>query len=193
MPVTGYLLALSWSPQFCASRRNPGDRRDAVQCSGDSGRFGWVLHGLWPQGSGSQYPGWCRPARIVPQPVLREHLCMSPSVQLMQRQWAKHGICMSPTPAAYFRASAILYRALRFPDMAGLARTQPTAGSLRRAFAAQNRGVTAAMLAVTADRGGWLQELRLCLNGRMRPAPCQPWQRGRRDGERLKIRQLVAG
>ena len=191
MPVTGYLLALSWSPQFCASRRNPGERRDAVQCGGDNGRFGWVLHGLWPQGAGRAYPGWCRPARIVPQPVLREHLCMSPSVQLMQRQWAKHGICMSPTPAAYFRASAILYRALRFPDMAALARTQPTAGSFRRAFAARNRGVTPAMLAVTTDRAGWLQEVWLCLNRQMRAVPCQAWQRGRRDSERLKIRLSV--
>lgn len=188
MPVTGYLLALSWSPQFCASRRNPGERRDAVQCGGDSGRFGWVLHGLWPQGSDGRYPGWCRPARMVPQPVLREHLCMSPSVQLMQRQWAKHGICMSPTPAAYFRASAILYRALRFPDMVKLARTPQSAGSLRRAFAALNKGVSPAMLAVTADRTGWLQEVRLCLGRQMRPAPCQPWQRGMRDAQRLKIR-----
>ncbi|MBA4747872.1 MAG: ribonuclease T(2) [Sphingopyxis sp.] len=191
MPVTGYLLSLSWSPQYCASRRSPGERHDAVQCDGDAGRFGWVLHGLWPQGSGAQYPGWCRPARIVPQPVLREHLCMSPSVQLMQRQWAKHGICMSPTPAAYFRASAILYRALRWPDMAALGRGQPTAGSVRRAFSARNRGVTPAMLAVTTDRAGWLQEVRLCLNGRMRPVICLPQQRGLRDSNPVKIRQNV--
>ena len=191
VPASGYLLSLSWSPQYCASRRNPGERRDAVQCGGESGQFGWVLHGLWPQGSGSAYPGWCRPARIVPQPVLKEYLCMSPSVQLMQRQWAKHGICMSPTPAAYFRASAILYRAMRWPDMAALARAPQTAGSLRRAFAAQNKGVTGTMLAVTADRAGWLQEVRVCLDRRMRPTICQPALRGLRDTQRLKIRQAV--
>lgn len=191
VPISGYLLALSWSPQYCASRRNLGERRDAVQCGGETGRFGWVLHGLWPQGSGTGYPGWCRPARIVPQPVLREHLCMSPSVQLMQRQWAKHGVCMSPTPAAYFRAAAILYRAVRFPDMAALARQPQTAGSLRRAFAQQNKGVSFAMLAVTADRNGWLQEVRLCLGQRMRPAVCQPGQRGLRNNARLRIRSNV--
>lgn len=191
VPISGYLLSLSWSPQYCASRRNPGDRRDAVQCSGEAARFGWVLHGLWPQGSGSQYPGWCRPARIVPQPVLREHLCMSPSVQLMQRQWAKHGICMSPTPAAYFRAASILFGAVRFPDMAALARQPQTAGSLRRAFAQQNKGVKPAMLAVTADRAGWLQEVRVCLDNRMRPAICAPAQRGAGDRQSVKIRQFV--
>jgi ribonuclease T2 len=191
VPISGYLLAMSWSPQYCASRRNAGERRDAVQCGGKAGRFGWVLHGLWPQGSGSAYPGWCRPARIVPQPVLKEHLCLSPSVQLMQRQWAKHGICMSPTPAAYFRAASILFGAVRFPDMAALAQRPQTAGSLRRALAAQNKGVTGAMLAVTADRSGWLQEVRLCLNLRMRPALCGPTQRGLRDNVRLKIRPNV--
>jgi ribonuclease T2 len=191
VPISGYMLALSWSPQYCASRRNAGERRDAVQCGGEAARFGWVLHGLWPQGNGAQYPGWCRPARIVPQPVLKEHLCMSPSVQLMQRQWAKHGICMSPTPAAYFRAASILYRVVRFPDMAMLARNPQTAGSVRRAFAAQNKGVTGAMLAVTADRSGWLQEVRLCLNLRMRPRICAPAQRGLRDIARVKIRAAV--
>lgn len=191
VPISGYLLSMSWSPQYCASRRNAGERRDAVQCGGAAARFGWVLHGLWPQGSGAQYPGWCRPARIVPQPVLKEHLCMSPSVQLMQRQWAKHGICMSPTPAAYFRAASILFRAVRFPDMADLARSSQTAGSLRRAFAAKNKGVSGAMLAVTTDRSGWLQEVRLCLNLRMRPAICQPQQRGLRDGNPVKIRPTV--
>ncbi len=191
VPISGYMLALSWSPQYCASRRNPGERRDSVQCGGQAGRFGWVLHGLWPQGSGAQYPGWCRPARIVPQPVLREHLCMSPSVQLMQRQWAKHGVCMSRSPAAYFRSAAILYRAVRFPDMVALARQPQTAGSVRRAFAARNPGLSAAMVAVTADRAGWLQEARLCLNQRMRPTICQPAQRGLRDSARVKIRLSV--
>lgn len=186
VPVTGYLLALSWSPQYCASRRTPGERRDALQCGGDN--FGWVLHGLWPQGQGASFPRWCRPAKIVPQRVLAEHLCISPSVQLLQRQWAKHGTCMSPTPAAYFRAAAILFRAVRFPDMASLARAPQTAGSVRRAFAARNKGVTADMLAVETDRKGWLREVRLCLGPRMRPVRCQPAQRGAGDARTVRIR-----
>lgn len=186
--ITGYLLSLSWSPEYCASRRTPGERRDAVQCSGDSGAFGWVLHGLWPQGQGRDDPRWCRPARIVPQRVLRQQLCMSPSVQLLQRQWAKHGICMSPNPAAYFGAASILYRAVRFPDMAALARAPQTAGSIRRAFAAANPGVTPAMLAVQTGPGGWIKEVRLCLGRRMKPMNCAPDDRGAGDGVRLRIR-----
>jgi ribonuclease T2 len=186
-PITGYLLTLSWSPQYCASRRTPGEGRDAMQCGGDN-RFGWVLHGLWPQGQGSDFPRWCRPAKIVPQRVLSNHLCMSPSVQLLQRQWAKHGTCMSPTPAAYFRAASILYRAVRFPDMAALTSKPQTAGQVRRAFAAVNKGMATDMFAVQTDRQGWLREVRICLGPRMRPVRCQPAQRGLPDGRSVKVR-----
>src|SRR3546814_2672867 len=98
---------MSWSPQHCARVRNPKAARDRFQCAGESGRFGWVLHGLWPEADGPAYPQWCRPAKIVPAPVLRRHMCMTPSAQLLQHEWAKHGTCMSPHPAAYFRAAEI--------------------------------------------------------------------------------------
>jgi ribonuclease T2 len=189
VPVTGYLLALSWSPQYCASRRSPGERRDALQCgAAKAGNFGWVLHGLWPQGQGMEFPRWCRPARTVPGPVLKAHLCRSPSVQLMQRQWAKHGTCMSAAPSAYFKAAALLYDAVRYPDMAALARSAPTAGAVRRAFAAVNRGVSPDMIAVHSDRSGWLTEVRFCLDRRMRPSKCRAEQRGLADQRAVKLR-----
>lgn len=189
-PVTGYLLSMSWSPQHCAGVRDPRDARDGFQCAGDN-RFGWVLHGLWPEADTSAFPQWCRPARIVPQEVLKKHMCMSPSAQLLQRQWAKHGTCMSPHPAAYFRAGEILFRAVRFPDMAALAalaaRPQ-TAGDIRRAFAAVNPGVTEPMIAVAPDRDGWLDEVRLCLGPRMRPQRCKPFQAGAGDRRQVRVR-----
>jgi ribonuclease T2 len=189
-PVTGYLLSLSWSPQHCAGVRDTKGPRDGFQCSGKNGRFGWVLHGLWPETDSRDYPQWCRPAKIVPQPVLREHLCMTPSVQLLQHEWAKHGTCMSPHPAAYFRSAAILFRAVRFPDMAALASRPQTAGSIRRAFAAVNPGVTAPMIAVTTDRQGWLKEVRLCLGPRMRPQRCKPFQVGAYDARAVRVRPI---
>jgi ribonuclease T2 len=188
--TTGYLLSMSWSPQHCANVRNPRDTRDRFQCSGEGGRFGWVLHGLWPETDAPGYPQWCRPARIVPRPVLRRHMCMTPSAQLLQHEWAKHGTCMSPDPAAYFRSAEILFRAVRFPDMKKLAAEPQTAGSIRRAFAAANPGVTAPMIAVSADRKGWLNEVRLCLGARMKPVRCKPFQMGARDNRQLHIRPM---
>lgn len=57
MPVTAYTLALSWSPEYCRGRENrPADH---FQCSGRNGRFGLVLHGLWPEGGEGRWPQWC--------------------------------------------------------------------------------------------------------------------------------------
>ncbi|MDZ3831268.1 MAG: ribonuclease T(2) [Sphingopyxis sp.] len=189
-PITGYLLSLSWSPQHCAGVRNPKGARDRFQCSGEAGRFGWVLHGLWPETDHPGYPQWCRPARIVPQPVLRRHMCMTPSVQLLQHEWAKHGTCMSPNPAAYFRAAEILFGVVRFPDMKKLSSHPQTAGSVRRAFADANEGISAPMIGVTVDRDGWLKEVRLCLGARMRPQRCKPFQAGADERRRVRVRPL---
>lgn len=191
--TTGYLLSMSWSPQHCADVRNPKDARDRFQCAGENGRFGWVLHGLWPETDTPGYPQWCRPARIVPQPVLRKHMCMTPSAQLLQHEWAKHGTCMSPNPAAYFRAAGIMFRAVRFPDMTALSAKPQTAGSIRRAFAAANQGVSEPMIAVSIDRAGWLDEVRLCLGPRMRPQRCKPFQAGAPDQRSARIRPMAGG
>ncbi|MGV7120577.1 ribonuclease T2 family protein [Sphingopyxis sp. 550A] len=189
-PVAGYLLSMSWSPQRCAGVRNPKDARDRFQCSGENGRFGWVLHGLWPEAADAGYPQWCRPAKIVPQPVLKKHMCMTPSAQLLQHEWAKHGTCMSPNPAAYFRAAEILFRAVRFPDMKRLGAAPQTAGSVRRAFAAVNPGVKETMIAVAAGRDGWLDEVRLCLGPRMKPQQCRPFQKGLADRRSVRVRPM---
>ncbi|SEH18763.1 ribonuclease T2 [Sphingopyxis sp. YR583] len=188
--ITGYLLAMSWSPQHCADVRNPTDARDRFQCSGANGRFGWVLHGLWPETDNPAYPQWCRPAKIVPQPVLKRHMCMTPSAQLLQHEWAKHGTCMSPHPAAYFRSAELLFRAVRFPDMKALAAKPQTAASVRRAFAAVNPGVSAQMIAVSADKQGWLDEIRFCLGPRMKPARCKAFQSGAKDARQIRVRPM---
>lgn len=190
--ITGYLLAMSWSPQHCADVRNTRDARDRFQCSGENGRFGWVLHGLWPETDSPDYPQWCHPAKIVPQPVLRQHMCMTPSAQLLQHEWAKHGTCMSPNPAAYFRSAALLFRVVRFPDMKKLAAKPQTAASIRRAFAAVNPGVTAPMIAVSANKQGWLDEVRFCLGPRMKPARCKPFQSRAKDGRQIRVLPKLA-
>lgn len=189
-PTAGYLLSLSWSPQHCAGVRNPRDARDRFQCSGDNGRFGWVLHGLWPEAANPGYPQWCRPAKIVPQPVLKQHLCMTPSAQLLQHEWAKHGTCMSPNPAAYFKSASILFGAVRFPDMGRLVAKPQTAGSIRAAFVAVNKGIRPEMLAVAADDKGWLKEVRFCLGPRMKPQRCASFQRGLADKRTVRVRAM---
>ncbi|BEU98921.1 ribonuclease T2 [Novosphingobium olei] len=159
--IAGYTLALSWSPEFCRTRRTGGG--ESMQC-GTMGRFGFVLHGLWPEARGGGWPQWC-PARTMPDvATLRRHLCMTPSPDLLTHEWAKHGACMSATPAVYFGEAEKAWARVRLPDMAALAR-RPTldAGTLRRAFVAANPGLPMRGIRLLLGREGQLKEVHLCL------------------------------
>lgn len=159
-----YILSFSWSPAFCAG---PSGRRATLQCRDN--RFGWIVHGLWPQyatrRAGQRWPQYCGPVQPVPEPVLRRHLCSSPDPRLMQCEWAKHGSCSDfATPAEYFEAQAGVATRLTLPE--------PQPGQSVQAF-------TAAVLAANDDSHGHdrlqrrhlrviggpdgIRELRICL------------------------------
>lgn len=183
--VTRYLLALSWSPEFC--RTHGDDPASAYQCGPDA-RFGFILHGLWPDSDTEPAPQYCAPVRVLPRQVIRDSWCASPSAQLLQHEWTRHGRCASRDPASYFRTARALYATIRYPDMAALsAQRDLTVGTFRRAFAAANDGVNPSSIAVTTAPGGWLQDVRLCLGRGLRTQICPPAARGAGDGQRLRI------
>jgi ribonuclease T2 len=184
LPIGSYTLAISWTPQYCREHRRDASAR--FQCV--TGRFGWTLHGLWPDGEGKDWPQYCRGTDLVPQPVIRRTLCATPSAQLIQHEWAKHGTCMSGySPARYFGQSTALYRRLRFPDMDALSRRSLSAGALATAMARANPGLGAEMMRVTADRQGWLEEVWICLDKAFRPRRCPAHQGGLAPGATVKI------
>lgn len=185
LPTGGYTLAISWSPEFCRSR---GDQPSAAfQCDGGN-RFGFVLHGLWPDGVGKDWPQYCRATGLLPDPVVRGALCATPSAQLLQHEWAKHGTCMPGyTPADYFRRSNALYAKLRYPQMEALSRRPLTAGGLATAIARVNPGLRATGMRITTRPGGWLDEVWICLDRRFRYRTCPAHQGGVAPKTRVKI------
>ena len=185
VPVTGYTLALSWAPEFCKPRE--GQPRHATQCSGRNGRFGMVVHGLWPEGR-QGWPQWCPTSRRVTPAEARRNLCMSPSAELQARQWAKHGACMTRRPDAYFKATRILWTSLQMPDFDLLSRDEAlTAGMVRAEFLRANPGFRREAIGVKLNARGWLEELRLCYGKDFRPAPCDRRRMGPADGAAVKI------
>lgn len=168
VPIGGYTLALIWSPESCRGRS--GDT--ALACSGGN-RFGFTLHGLWPDGRGATWPQYCAPAPLLSERVIRQNLCATPSVQLLQHEYAKHGTCMGVPPAAYFTRATGLYRAVHYPDMAALAaRRNLTAGQFAAAFARVNPGMTVDMVRPRLNRRGWLEEVWVCLDTNFRQRRC---------------------
>ncbi len=185
LPVTGYTLALSWSPEFCKPRA--GQRAHAAQCSGANGSFGLVVHGLWPE-SGSSWPQWCTPEAPLTPADIRASMCMMPSERLIARQWAKHGSCMVSNPSAYLKITRILWDSLRIPDYDRISREEPlTAGRIRAALADANPGIPESAIGVKLSPRGWLEEIRLCYAKTFRPTRCTPSRFGAKDAAPAKI------
>jgi ribonuclease T2 len=184
LPIGGYTLAVTWAPEYCHDHaREPSA---AFQCKGGN-RFGFTLHGLWPDGIGKEWPQYCTAAALLPPPVIKAHLCATPSVQLLQHEWSKHGTCMGTTPAAYFERSNSLYAKLHYPDMDALSRKPLTVGDFTAAMAAANPGLPANAIRVTANRKGWLDELWLCLDKRFAYERCKAGTGGLPANAALKI------
>lgn len=182
--IARYTLSASWSPDYCKTSGETG----SMQCSGANGRFGFILHGLWPEAASGPPPQWCATQPAPSAALLREHMCMTPSAGLLAHEWAKHGSCMTRTPEKYFRAGAILWRSIRWPDADRLSRRKGlTAGMLRDEFLAANRGWPREAVGIYTSRTGWLRELRLCYRRDFRPGRCPARQFGPADSAPLKI------
>ena len=126
-----YLLALSWTPSFCAAE---GDARASHQCEPGRG-LGFTLHGLWPQYEDG-WPEFCdSEAR---DPSRRETAAMADimgDAGLAWYQWKKHGRCSGLSPRDYFDRARLAYALLAgvflaFSDfiMRSLSRTGGAAG-----------------------------------------------------------------
>ncbi|GJH42146.1 ribonuclease T2 family protein [Pasteurella canis] len=125
-PTDYYTFVLSWSPAFCDKQRQrygenlPNSLQ--YQC-GLTQQFGWVIHGLWPQNERarrvSDQPRFCQgDLPIVPQEIIEQYLPESPSANLLQGEWEKHGACAFTHAKDYFEKQRELYRTLKLPNYA---------------------------------------------------------------------------
>lgn len=164
-----YVLALSWTPTWCALE---GDGRGSAQC--DAGRgYGWTLHGLWPQYERG-WPDYCRTAtRPATRSQTESMVDIMGSSGLAFHQWRKHGTCSGLDAARYFEMSRAAYEAVRRPaairDL-GREVTLP-ARVVEEAFLEVNPELEADGLSVTC-RAGRIQEVRICLTRALEPRRC---------------------
>lgn len=107
-----YVLALSWSPHFCASHP---DSRSASECD-PSRHYGFVVHGLWPQNDDSTYPVSCTAAIPVASDLVRQVMPIMPARGLIQHEWATHGTCSGQTAQSYFATVQRAFGNFKVPD-----------------------------------------------------------------------------
>jgi len=163
-----YLLALTWTPTWCAST---GDGRGDARCAAGSGA-GWLLHGLWPQHA-TGWPEFC--SALYPEPsraLIEAQLDIMGSAGLALHQWRKHGTCTGLSPQAYFDTARAAFAA--FPVPGAVAPAEPVRlplADLTDTLRGEWPGVPDDGLAVICQ-GRQVYEVRLCLTRELAPRPC---------------------
>lgn len=164
-----YVMALSWSPNWCAQE---GDARDEPECDAGAGRA-FTLHGLWPQNE-SGWPSYCRTTARDPSRV--ESAAMADimgGAGLAWYQWKKHGRCAGLDAPDYYatmrRAFARVTIPAVFPKINKTLKVP--AEVVEGAFLEANPGLRPDQITVTC-RDGMIQEVRLCLTKDLAPRRC---------------------
>ena len=165
-PFDYYVLALSWSPAFCAS--HPADRAECGL------RRGFTVHGLWPQYAGGGGPEHCEGADALDRETVERVKAAMPDERLIHHEWVVHGTCSGLSPHDYFRTliQAIGHLAIP-PQFDGAAARTMTASQIVAAFAKANPSLTARSIALRC-RASELEEVRICLSRDLHPQPCGP-------------------
>lgn len=162
-----YVLALSWSPEYCASQ---GGLRDKLQCV--DRRYGFVTHGLWPQYERG-YPQRCASGAALSYDTVKRMLDIMPSEGLIRHEWRTHGTCSGLTPGVYFELLRRYYGNIRIPkafqEPAATILVEP--GVLKQRFVESNPSFKGESFAVMCS-GRNLRELRVCLTKEGKPRPC---------------------
>jgi len=159
------VLALSWSPSFCAAsaERSPGRTPDQ-QCS--SGRpFAFVVHGLWPQYERG-FPSNCQvPAPRLYRGIVDAHLDLMPSPRLIFHEWDTHGTCSGLSAQGYFDRVRQAREAVKIPqDYEALAKpAMVSPGDVAAAFLKANPSLPKDAVTITCS-SRWLSEVRICMN-----------------------------
>jgi len=159
-----YVLALSWSPSYCAAAQERApERAPDQQCAGRP--FSFVVHGLWPQYERG-FPAFCQvPAPRLDRNIVGSMLDLMPSPRLIFHEWDRHGTCSGLSQHAYFesvrKARAVVKIPTDFMELDKPIVVKPD--DIAEAFVKANPGMSRASLAVACDSKR-LSEVRVCLN-----------------------------
>ena len=164
-----YVLALSWSPTWCALE---GEARQSPQCDADAD-FGWVMHGLWPQFHRG-WPSYCRSSVRPPSRAMSAAMAdIMGSPGLAWYQWKKHGVCSGLEAQDYYTHARRAYEAVTRPAVfrnLGKEVSLP-ASVVEEAFLKENPQLEPDMITITC-KAGRIQEARICLSKSLEPVPC---------------------
>lgn len=164
-----YVMALSWSPNWCALE---GDGRGAPECA-PGADLAFTLHGLWPQHEDG-WPSYCRTTQRDPSRGESEAMeDIMGSSGLAWYQWKKHGRCSGLSARDYYGTMRRAFGAVRIPAVFPQInkRLKVPAEVVEGAFLEANPGLKPDQITVTC-LDGMIQEVRLCLTKDLAPRRC---------------------
>lgn len=153
-----FVLALSWSPDYCATNGN----NDPQQCSIGK-KLGFVLHGLWPQYN-QGYPSNCSNEKM-PDSVKAQFPGLYPNDNLFDHEWEKHGTCTGLSPVEYLQAGKDLKESVSIPGEYRLPENpfRTSMDQLKSQFVLTNPGFSNASIEVSCSSSGrYLKEIYVC-------------------------------
>ena len=163
-----YMLSLSWSPAFCL--RSPG----APECNG-SRRYGFILHGLWPQNERG-WPENCDGDRRVPDSVVDEIADLMPARGLVFHEWTTHGTCSGLPVDEFFKLARRARAAVRIPDSLSspAAAIEVAPQNLLNAFMQANPRLPADSIAImcSGQSAPRLTEIHVCFDRNLAARTC---------------------
>lgn len=153
-----YVMALSWSPNWCAIE---GRDRGSPQCDE---AFGWVLHGLWPQYE-TGWPSYCNTRERNPsRSDTAAQADLFGSSGSAWHQWNKHGRCTGLSSDDYYALSREAYGRVTRPALLRKL-SKPVrlpAEVIEEAFLQDNPDMLDDEITITC-KAGRIQEARICL------------------------------
>ena len=159
-----YLLDMPWGAAFCSSIKDVSTR-----CQPQPG---FVVHGLWPQNNNGTWPQFC--SQTPPPADLSSNLDITPDLNLLQHEWAKHGTCSGLGGDAFFAAEHTAFRQIATP----MALIESTANRtftplyLLNMFYVTNPGFPPGSFSLSCAQGHVLA-VEACFSKSLQPIACQ--------------------
>lgn len=158
-----YVLALSWSPEFCHSHPS------SPEC--EAKHFGFVVHGLWPQYVDG-YPEHCSTQPGLSNPASMTDIL--PDISLVEHEWTTHGTCSGLHPDEYFRLVRQAFESVKIPPRLSAPQQifSITPQELKEELLAANPRFKAEDLAVSCGNN-YLTGISVCLDKKLQPRACE--------------------
>jgi ribonuclease T2 len=160
-----YLLTLSWSPEFCHSAAHA----DRPECQ--SGHYGFIVHGLWPQYA-EGYPEKCSTATGLENPA--EMADIMPDAGLVAHEWRTHGTCSGLDAESYFKLLRQAFESVAVPARYVAPRENFSVGpqEVKDDFVRANPNFSAAEMTVGCGNN-YLTAVSFCMTKELKPTTCQ--------------------